>query len=217
MQGGQSGKKVLAVFFGLLLLTVAVIFYVGAPGGGTAGTGAPGSAGAASGLAPATASASAAPAVKVVDRQARDELRKRILAGWAAEGDGRDEATRTAARAGKFVARPDADGGGIEPDYVNKVMHKDMRPMARQCYENLLAKDPDAGGRIDLEFTIVGDDELGGIVEEASVAKTSALSDEGFETCIRESAMTLVFPPPAHDGVVTIKAPITFVSNPRDR
>ena len=82
--------------------------------------------------------------------------------------------------------------------------------MAKQCYEDLLARHPDAGGRLEMEFTIAGDDKIGGIVEDASIAKSSSLKDERMETCVRESLMTVSFPPPAHDGVVTVVYPIVF-------
>jgi hypothetical protein len=216
MQAGQSGKKVLGVFFGLLLLAIAFIFYVGATGGGTGGR-PPGTSPSASassagpGASAAATPPSAASAAKHLrDKQIRDDLRRRILAGWAAEGADVDDETRTAAKAGRFVPRPNADGTGIDPKYIQEVVREDLFPMAKQCYEELLARKPDAGGRLEMEFTIAGDDKIGGIVEEASMAKTSSLTDERMETCVRESLLTLSFPPPAHDGVVTVVYPIVF-------
>lgn len=218
----MSGKRLILVFFGLLVATLGFIFWIGATGGGTANhpsqqaASVSPSSSAASAASAASGSRLVPPSKHVVDKRVRDELRQRILAGWAQEGAS-DEETRTAARAGRFVPLPDRDGRGIDPAYVEAVIREDMRPMARQCYENLLAKQPDAGGRLELELTIVGDDKIGGIVETAGIAETSTLKDDELQTCIRESAMTLSFPPPAHDGVVTIKAPITFVHVEPDR
>lgn len=207
----QSGKKVLLVFFGLLLVAIAFIFWTGATGGGTAGS------------RPAASTSAAPPAASVPpiakhvrDRAVRDELRKRILAGWAAGEGGGDEETRTAARSGRFVPRPNADGRGIDPKYIQEVVREDLFPMASTCYEEFLARKPDAGGSFEMELTIAGDDELGGFVEEAGIAKTSSLKDEKMETCIRESLLTLAFPPPAHDGVVTVVYPIVFSPEDRD-
>jgi hypothetical protein len=214
----HSGKKLLVVLFALLFAAIAFIFYVGATGGGTGGragttgdarevTGST-NAGNAAAVGSGVTDASAAVAKHLADRRARDELRQRILAGWAAEGA--DEETRTAAKAGRFVPRPNPDGRGIEPKYIQEVVREDLFPMARKCYEDLLARKPDAGGRLEMEFTIAGDDKIGGIVEEASMADTSSLKDEKMETCVRESLLTLSFPPPAHDGVVTVVYPIVF-------
>lgn len=211
----MSGKRVLVVFFALLLAAVGFIFWMGATGGGTANRPASSATGSTpspspTGAAPAASGSSAldVPAKHLRDKRVRDELRQRILAGWAASGE--DEETRTAAKTGRFVPRPNADGRGIDPKYIQEVVREDLFPMARQCYEELTARRPDAGGSLEMELTIAGDDKIGGIVEDASLAKTSSLKDEKMETCIRESLLTLSFPPPAHDGVVTVVYPIVF-------
>ena len=206
----MSGKRLLLVFFALLLAAVGFIFWMGATGGGTSNrspstvTSAPPD--------PSGAASTADPTVPVEkrlsDRRVRDDLRRRILEGWAASGE--DEETRTAAKAGRFVPRPNADGRSIDPKYIQEVVREDLFPMARKCYEELLVRRPDAGGTLEMEFTIAGDDKIGGLVEDASIAKTSSLKDEKMETCIRESLLTLAFPPPAHDGVVTVVYPIVF-------
>ena len=210
----MSGKRVLLVYFALLFAAIGFIFWVGATGGGTAHR----PASTPSAPAPSTTpSASTTPSTKaghLRDKKVRDELRQRILAGWAADGE--DEETRTAAKAGRFVPRPNADGRGIDPKYIQEAVREDLFPMAKQCYEDLLARKPDAGGRLEMEFTIAGDDKIGGIVEEASIAKTSTLQDERMATCVRESLMTVSFPPPAHDGVVTVVYPIIFEAGTDD-
>ena len=40
--------------------------------------------------------------------------------------------------------------------------------------------------------------------------------DKKMETCIRESLMTVTFPPPAKGGVVTVGYPIMFSANDDD-
>ena len=205
----MSGRKVLVVLLGTLLVAVGFIFYFGATGGGTgAARHRPGP------FEPPTPAPVEAPppdagplAKTVSDRRVREEMRRRILAGWASEGD--DE-TRKAAHAGRFVARPNAEGRGIEASYIQDVVKNEFIPMAKHCYEELLARIPDAGGRVAIEFTIAGDDAIGGIVEDAKIAESSTLSDEKIHTCVRETMLTLAFPPPAHDGVVTVTYPITL-------
>jgi hypothetical protein len=206
----MSGKRLLVVFFALLVAFLAFIFWNGATGGGTAGRPAPAAVGPSSALVPRNP----VPPRHLHDRRARDALRQRILAGWAAEGE--DEETRSAARSGRFVPRPNADGRGIDAKYIQEVVREDLFPMAEKCYEELRARQPDAGGRLEMEFTIAGDDKIGGIVEEASIAETSSLKDEKMETCMRESLLTLSFPPPSHDGVVTVVYPITFSPDEHD-
>jgi hypothetical protein len=215
----MSGRKVLVVLLGTLLVAVGFIFYFGATGGGTGDARhrpgpfePPGPAEPPPSLsisaAPTGALADAGPLAKTVsDRRLRDEMRRRILAAWMSEGD---DDTRKAAQAGRFVARPNADGRGIEASYIEDVTKNEFIPMARRCYEELLVRSPDAGGRLAIEFTIAGDDAVGGLVEDAKIAESSTLSDEKIETCMRETLLTLAFPPPAHDGVVTVTFPITL-------
>jgi hypothetical protein len=136
----------------------------------------------------------------------RDELRRRILEGWAQGDDDR----AAAAKQGKLKPMPTGSDGHVDPSYIQSVIREDMFPMARKCYEELLKRKPKAAGRIEMYFKIVGDDKLGGIIEEAEIdgGATGALGDAKMETCIRESLLSLSFRPPPEDGVVTIIYPI---------
>lgn len=151
----------------------------------------------------------------IADRRVRDELRRRILAGWA-QGEGE---TAVAARTGRLPPMPTSPDGEVDPKYVQSVIREDMLPMAKKCYEELLSRTPDAGGRIALKFKIVGDDELGGIVEEAELdgGVLGALGDPKMETCVRESLLSLAFRPPPKDGWLTVTYPIELAPDERDR
>ena len=65
-----------------------------------------------------------------------------------------------------------------------------------------------------LWFKIVGDEKLGGVVEEDDEHDGGTISewtgDAKMETCIRDLLMSVTFPPPAKGGVVTIGYPIVF-------
>ena len=144
----------------------------------------------------------------IADHKVRDELRKRILAGWAAEGEGEQA---TAAKAGRFVpAPPGPDGGRMDPKYIQEVFRGDFMPMARKCYEELLSRRDAAAGRVEMSFTIVADPKLGGIVEDVEVESDGGVADERMTTCMRESLSGLAFRPPAHGGYVTVVYPIEF-------
>jgi len=211
----------------LLLLTfgaVGLIFYLGATGGGRhdqGGTG--GDQPSPVSFAKPTASSSvgdAAAAQRLAEsRKKRDELRRKILEAWA-QGDTIPEGTEDAKR-GRFAQHPNADGYGIDPKYIQAAIREQMFPMVRQCYEDLRSRQPDAGGgRVELFFKIVADDELGGIVEEDETADGGTMDggfgDKMMRTCIRESLSTVTFPPPAKDGVVTIVYPIILSPDEED-
>jgi uncharacterized membrane protein len=147
------------------------------------------------------------------DRAVHDELRKRILAGWAAEAA---PEVAAAARQGRFVPAPTTDGGGMDPQYIREVFKEEFYPMAKKCYEELLSRKDASAGRVEVSFSIVADARLGGIVEDVSIASDGGVADDKMTTCMRESMSGVSFRPPAHGGVVTVVYPILFSADDRD-
>lgn len=217
----MKGRSVVVLVLGGLFVVLGLVFWMGVSGGGTAKRHAPdpaqnitetplqgpvfgGTKPAASASRDGT-SDSGVLTRTVTDRKVRDDLRRRILEDWASSGQGEVAA---AAKQGKFVPAPTGDGGGMDPKYIQSVIREDFVPMAGKCYEEVLARKPSAKGRLVLDFTIAGDEDVGGIVEEANVAKESTLVDEKMATCMRESLLSMGFRPPAHGGTVTVRYPI---------
>ncbi|MFO0740294.1 MAG: AgmX/PglI C-terminal domain-containing protein [Labilithrix sp.] len=148
----------------------------------------------------------------LADRKKRDELRRKILEAWAKGEKGPEVAAE--AKQGRFEEHPNADGWGIEPKYIQSSFREQMFPMAQACYQDFLARKPDAGGRLVLSFKIVADENLGGVVEEWDDHDAGMVSewtgDAKMETCVRESLMTVTFPPPAKGGVLTVIYPVVL-------
>jgi hypothetical protein len=82
--------------------------------------------------------------------------------------------------------------------------------VARQCYASLAERVPDAGGTINLAFNIVGNKNIGGIVEQVDVLNKSTLRDPEFVDCMRQSFLSVTFPPPEGGGMVSVEYPIQF-------
>jgi len=220
-----KGKQLLLGLLLALVLVVGGVFYFGVSGGSTHVPPAkPGIGFTTDPAAPASAAASAgaggsgvldaALTKTIADRAVRDALRKRILEGWAA---GAEPEVAAAAKQGRFVPAPTGDGGqGIEPSYIQEVVRSEFFPMAKACYGELLSR-KDAGGRIEMSFSIVADERLGGIVENVDVGTDGGIADEKMTTCMRESMSTLAFRPPAHGGMVTVVYPVVFAQeDPKD-
>lgn len=211
-----SGKTLIGAVLGALAFVLGVVFWIGATSSSQHVPGAKPGVGFGDPNATATVSgaASAAPvwdggAIEKTlhDRRTRDELRQRILQGWAqGEGD-----VAAAARAGKFVPAPEGDGGGMDPKYIQEVVRGEFFDMAKQCYGDYLSRKPDASGMstVSMKFQIVADEKHGGIIEDLDVAQDGGL-DEEMQTCMHESFMTISFRPPAHGGTVTVEYPISF-------
>jgi len=218
----MQGKNVVLGLLGAIVLVGAVLFWIGMSGGSThVPAGAPGvgfvkndagsaeAPGAGASGAPDGGKAAAGDGGRqtVLDRKLRDQLRQKLLAAWAASPD---EAVATAARGGRFLPMPERDGGGVDPEYIRGVIRSDLVPLAKGCYEELLGKHQDAGGQLTMSFTIVGDENVGGIVESAEVTGEGHMGDEKLTTCMRESMLSLAFGAPPRGGAVTVTYPIRF-------
>jgi hypothetical protein len=160
------------------------------------------------------ASAFRPPATTVRDRAVRDEVRRRILAAWLLALPAADAAPPDATF---YAPMPLLDGGTVDPVYLRERIREDFIPMARQCYDQLLARSPGVAGRAVAEFVIVGDERVGGVADEVSVDPgDGGLADPGFATCLRESLSTVAFRPPPGRGSLRVRYPFTFAPDAPD-
>lgn len=103
-----------------------------------------------------------------------------------------------------------AEQGTLDKDYIRARIQEDLVPIAKECYESALEDDPKLAGKIVMQFGIAGDDEVGGVVDEASVDPSSTLTHPALGECMRESMMSLSFPPPEGGGRVAVTYPFEF-------
>jgi len=91
-------------------------------------------------------------------------------------------------------------------DYVARLMSEQFLPLATECYEALLSAQPQAAGTVTLEFSVLGDPVVGGVVVDVTLGKETTLADETFRTCMTESMYAVVFDaPPGKDSTVSVK------------
>jgi hypothetical protein len=152
----------------------------------------------------------AALAATVRDAKVREEVRRKIMEAFVARNGATDPPpTQPLTQWEPMPVKPD---GKIDGSYIQERVRDDFFPMGKQCYEELLARDPKAGGKIVVNMTIVGDEKVGGVVDEATIDdKTTTLKDEKLATCFRESMMSMAFRPPPHGGTVTVVYPFTLL------
>jgi hypothetical protein len=123
---------------------------------------------------------------------------------------------------------PTLDGGGVDPAYLRARIREDFLPMAQQCYEQFLVRAPGWRGRVPVEFVLLGDEHVGGVVDEAHIVgpdggvdggvdrgadggvASSELGDREFQTCLRESMMAMAFAPPPGRGSLRVRYPFRF-------
>ena len=86
-------------------------------------------------------------------------------------------------------------------------------PMAAACFDQLQTRAPEAAGSVVTDFVIVGDEHVGGVVDEVTLQgrdDAAVLGDDAFHTCLRESMMAMVFRPPPRGGSLRVRYPFRF-------
>ena len=145
-------------------------------------------------------------------RMARELEREQI---WTALGEAHDlepaQEGSAAPSAGAAELLPKLDA-----EYIQQRIQEDLVPVAVECYDSVLEDRPDAAGKIVMKFTIVGAEDVGGVVEEASVDELGSTLDEPFlRECMRESLMAVTFDPPDEGGRVRVTYPFKFAPGPQ--
>jgi hypothetical protein len=147
----------------------------------------------------------------VYDRAARDRMRELIWRAFRQPPPPNETARPNVPYVlPSAVPEPPGVPGRLEPEYIQDRMHSDFFPMARGCYEDATKRHPGLEGQIVLRFAIVGDNGIGGIVESADVMDRSTIRDQDMIECMRESMLSMTFPPPQQGGFVTVEYPILF-------
>jgi hypothetical protein len=91
-------------------------------------------------------------------------------------------------------------------NYVSRLMQQQFLPLATECYEVLLATKPHATGTVALEFSILGDAAVGGVVVDVTFGAGTTLLDPPFSACMTELMYAVIFdPPPGKDGSVSVE------------
>ena len=94
---------------------------------------------------------------------------------------------------------------------IRRTVREQYIPVARECYDELLARQPTAGGQVTLEFAIVGDGDAGVVDRVALREDETTIDDPEFTLCMRESMYTAVFePPPPGASETTVVYPLTL-------
>jgi Ca-activated chloride channel family protein len=91
--------------------------------------------------------------------------------------------------------------GSLDKDIVRRIVRAHINEV-RSCYNAALTKDPNAGGKVSIEFTIGAD----GKVASASVL-TNTTNDEPLGQCIAKAVTKWTFPKPAGGGAIKVTYP----------
>ncbi len=133
-------------------------------------------------------------------RAKRDALRAQILQSLE---------TRSTTDSGSSPSlvqdeRPSSPGtlrdriGGREA--LAELLNRDFMPLADECIEQARERDPELVGMLAINLEAVADEELGGVVESVEAADINEVNDPLLLECVRESALSMMLPPPPESG-----------------
>lgn len=137
----------------------------------------------------------------VMQRRIGEQLARRA----AARAEAPDEAKARRVRAGAAGEDEVAPAGQMvdrsgNREYLVKVMNEELIPLADECYAMAREKNPELAGMMAVDVDLVGDEDVGGVVEEVKTSASNEIKDEGLLECVRESLMAVTLPPPTEGG-----------------
>ncbi len=103
--------------------------------------------------------------------------------------------------------------GSLPKEYIRDTVQEQVVPLVKECYQDLLEREPDLSGRMVLQFAIMGDESVGGIVDEMEFGADSEIQDLDFRECVSETMMSTVFDPPQGGGKVMVTYPFIFAAD----
>jgi hypothetical protein len=104
--------------------------------------------------------------------------------------------------------------GNLDREYIQQTVREEVIPLVRECYDQLLETDEQSAGRVVMQFEIMGDETVGGIVDGVTLTEETELTQEDFAECVRESMASAIFDPPQGGGVVSVTYPMNFEPQP---
>ena len=87
---------------------------------------------------------------------------------------------------------------------------RDAMPLIDECYIAAVERRPWLRGGLDMNFQIVGDPEVGGLVDGFEVDAGSEIDDPDMIKCVRETIFSTVFPAPEEAGEAGVRLTMRF-------
>lgn len=147
---------------------------------------------------------------------AREAMRKRILEAAAAR-----EASAPTGQPGPAVADAPSTTRPARPKpavadapeelpalndrtgnhaYITRVFSEQLMPLVQECDELARASNPKLSGMLNLNLDLVGDEDIGGVIDTIEPDPSNEVTDPTMMECVRESLLAITLPPPDDGG-----------------
>lgn len=88
-----------------------------------------------------------------------------------------------------------------------------LLPLIKECYENALITQPTLAGKLVVDFTIIAEPDVGGLVSESAINDAhSTIADAPLRECVQETMYAAHFPAPLDGGEVRVTYPFEFAN-----
>jgi hypothetical protein len=84
--------------------------------------------------------------------------------------------------------------------HMVKVMNEDLMPLVDECYALARETQPELTGMLVLDVEMIGDEDIGGVIETAELGQGNEIVDPALVECVQESLLSTTLPPPPEGG-----------------
>ena len=150
-----------------------------------------------------------------LDKAEREAVRKKIL-----EGIREHQSRPREPEPSPSPDRPDDPeaerSGGIkdrsngELSNLIGTINEDLMPLADECYEQARETEPDLAGMLDINFQVIADEDIGGLVDAVELGGENEIENDGLVECVRESILSTIFPSPNETGEQGVRLTLRF-------
>jgi hypothetical protein len=84
--------------------------------------------------------------------------------------------------------------------HMVKVLNEDLMPLVDECYALARETQPELTGMLVLDVEMIGDEEVGAVVESAVLGQGNEIVDPALVECVQESLLSTTLPPPPEGG-----------------
>lgn len=142
---------------------------------------------------------------RIVEAQASRERATAEQKKAGAEAEDGGSAGQRAKRGGGAAAEEGQAAGKIvdnsgDHGYLMKVMNEELMPLVDECHALARASKPELAGTLVLDVQILGDEEIGGVVDSVTPANINEVDDPTMNECVRESLLSITLPAPPTGG-----------------
>lgn len=126
--------------------------------------------------------------------------------GQSSSSGGDDSSPSAATSSGDAGPDPSAPQGEGLTDrtgrlgYLGTVLNEELMPLVDECYGLAQAQTPELAGLLVVDLELIGDEEIGGVIETVNAGQDNELGDPELLECVRESIFATTLPPPAQSG-----------------